>query len=138
MGRLTAGRRGWANFQPEVPDDTEVEGPGLFGVFAARGPVVPLCTWVVETERRGQRRPPSLGIQHATGTKAARRLADLGCAVPAGWRVTQDHPRRGLVVNVVPVEEPAVILGWLLDAGTALCPVDVTGWWDAVVHDDPA
>jgi hypothetical protein len=92
----------------------------------------------VEAERKGRRRPASLGIQHATGTKAARRLADHGCPVPQGWRVTQDHPRRGLVVDVIPEEEPAVILGWLLDAGWVLCPPDTTGWWNAVVHDEQA
>ncbi|HET6811279.1 MAG TPA: hypothetical protein VFH50_09740 [Acidimicrobiales bacterium] len=138
MARLTAGRRGWANFEPEVPDDAEVPAPGLFGFFAARGPAVPLCTWVVETEKKGRRRPPSLGIQHATGTKAARRLADHGCPVPSGWRVTQDHPRRGLVVEVIPEEEPGVILAWLLDAGWVLCPAETTGWWNVVVHDDRA
>jgi hypothetical protein len=138
MARLTAGGQGWANFQPEVPDDAEAPAAGLFGFFAARGPAVPLCTWVVEAERKGRRRPASLGIQHATGTKAARRLADHGCPVPQGWRVTQDHPRRGLVVDVIPEEEPAVILGWLLDAGWVLCPPDTTGWWNAVVHDEQA
>lgn len=138
MTRMTAERRGWANFQPEVPDDVDVPQSGLFGVFAARGPAVPLCTWVVESERRGQRRPPSLGIQHSTGTRAAARLSDNGRPVPAGWRVSQDHPRRGLVVDVLAAAEPAAILDWLLVAGAALCPLPLTGWWQAVLYDEAA
>lgn len=138
MTRMTEQRRGWANFQPEVPDDVDVPQPGLFGVFAARGPAVPLCTWVVETERRGRRRPASLGVQHSTGTRAAARLSDSGHPVPAGWRVSQDHPRRGLVVDVIAGAGPPAILDWLLGAGVALCPLPLTGWWQGVFYDAPA
>ena len=139
MTRMAEQHRGWVNFQAEVPDDVDVPESGMFGVFAARGPVVPLCTWVAPTLRRGQRRPPSLGIQHSTGTRAAARLSDRGCPLPPGWRVSQDHPRRGLVVDVIPEDATtADMLGWLLAAGEALCPVPLTGWWQAALYDESA
>ena len=138
MGRLRGAGRGWINLAPEVPDEEEVPMPGLFSVLSARGPAVPLCTWVGPHEKRGQPRPAQLGIQHSTGTRTAARLEGLGRGVPAGWRVTQDHPRRGLVVQVAPDASDQVVLGWLLDAGQSLCPVETTGAWIADVFDDTA
>lgn len=114
---------GWVNLRPAIdPDDDPGEpSSGLFALFSARGPAVPLCTW-----HPGER---SMGIEHGTGPKVARRL-DL----PPGWRVAQDHPRRGLVV-VVPLGVPdAEALAWLVEAGTQLCPVPTTRTWVAEVH----
>lgn len=113
--------RGWVNLQPEVADIEEADRPSTFGIFGSRGPVVPFATW-----HAGER---SAGIQHGTGPKVARRLD-----IPPGWRVVQDHPKRGLVVRVpegVPQEE---VLRWLLATGEALCPVPLLGRWVAEVH----
>ena len=138
MTRLDAAGRGWINLSPEAPDDAEGPGSGMFSFFSARGPAVPLCTWVAAHQRRGNRRPAQLGIQHPTGTRTAARLDSLGRGVPTGWRVSQDHPRRGLVIDVALDEPDAAVLAWLLDAGDALCGVDVTGAWLADVYDETA
>lgn len=112
---------GWVNLQPEVGELPDEEGPGWFGIFGARGPVVPFATWHL-----GDR---SAGIQHGTGPKVATRVD-----VPAGWRVAQDHPKRGLVVRVPAGVRDADVLAWLLATGEALCPAPLLGRWVAEVH----
>lgn len=113
---------GWVNMQPGVgEEDLPPAGGNLFGLFAARGPVVPLCTW-----HPGER---AAGVQHATGPKLASRIE-----VPLRWRVIQDHPRRGLVVRV-PVDVADIeVLRWLVEVGTRLCPIPTTGRWLAELH----
>lgn len=138
MRAMTASRRGWINFEPQVQDDVEVPGVGLFSFMSARGPAVPFCTWVAEREVRGRRRAPSLGVQHGTGTRAVARLAERGLALPSRWIVSQDHPRRGLVVEVVPVESEEAMLDWLLRAGQLLSWSPPTGTWEADVYLDGA
>lgn len=112
---------GWINLQPEVADIEEEDRPGYFGVFGSRGPVVPFATW-----HAGDR---SAGIQHGTGPKVARRVE-----VPAGWRVVQDHPKRGLVVRVPAGVGTEEVLRWLLVVGEQLCPAPLLGRWVAEVH----
>src|ERR1700684_88313 len=91
---------------------------------------VPVCTWAPgKLGRKGIERD-SVGIQHNTGTKAVARLADLGVPPPPGWRWTQDHPRRGLVVRVPADVHHAEQLAWLLDAGAAPSTVPLTGEWE--------
>ena len=133
MTELAAAREGWINLRPRVAGGDRQPPPGLFGVFSASGPHVPLCTWV--PAGTGRRRAPrqSLGIQHATGTKAAARLVALGLPLPAGWVVTQDHPRRGLVVEAPADTSPEAALAWLLSAADALCPARLTDQWTATV-----
>jgi hypothetical protein len=136
MERLEAAHRGWINLRPQVRDEDEVEEPrpSLFGPVS--GPAVPLCTWTPgEERRRGGVGPSSIGVQHAAGPKAARRLAELGAPVPDGWQVVQDHPRRGLVVRPPVGEPPAEVLAWLLWAGQWLCATATTGWWKAAVYE---
>jgi hypothetical protein len=125
-------RGGWINFHPLIDDDTEVpEGSSLFGIFSASGPAVPICTWMPGKWRGDQRDPASIGVQHAAGPRAVARLGSCGVEVPTGWRVRQDHPRRGLVIVVPADQDDDIILSWLLRAGAALCPVPLTGTWRA-------
>src|SRR4051794_18882796 len=96
MDGLAQTGRGWINLSPALEDDEELPArSATFGIFSGRGPDVPLCTWVPGT-------PAQLGVQHGAGTKAAPLLADMGHQVPEGWRKTQDHPRRGLVIILPP------------------------------------
>ena len=142
MAELTGSGQGWINFEPEVPEDAEVPGPGLFSFMSARGPVVPLATWMpTRLTRRGRTVPATLGLQHPAGVRAAARLAESGLERPSGWRVTQDHPKRGLVVEVAsagpgagPGPEEAEVLEWLLRAAELLSMVPPTGWWTAAVY----
>ncbi len=46
----------------------------------------------------------------------------------------QDHPRRGLVLAVPDDAPHAAIVEWLVEAGTALCPIPLSGWWRAAIH----
>lgn len=115
--------QGWVNLQPEV--DTDAEPPagatGLFGLFSGRGPAVPFCTW-----HPGER---SVGIQHGRGPKLARVID-----IPTGWRVVQDHPKRGLVLRVADDTTDADALGWLVRTATPLCDLPLLGRWVAEVH----
>lgn len=140
MAELAARGQGWINFEPEVPEDVEVPGPGLFSFMSARGPAVPLATWVpARVTRRGRAVPATLGLQHPAGVRAAARLAEHGLERPGGWRVTQDHPKRGLVVEVSAPPDAggaaeAPVLEWLLRAAELLSMVPPTGWWVAAVY----
>jgi hypothetical protein len=124
---------GWINFDAGVDEDVPVPSPSIFSaLFGARGPVVPHCSWVPEPAG-----PTSIGIQHASGPRAMPRLVDAGLALPAGWRLVQDHPRRGLVVAAPAGAAPEAmdeVLGWLLRAGRALAAVPLNGYWMATVH----
>ena len=139
MATLAAEHQGWINLRPLVHDDDEqapvrVPGPGLFGMFGAGGPPVPLCTWTPGERRRRGVEPASVGVQHAAGPKVLRRLPELGTPVPDGWAVVQDHPRRGLVVRPPADTPPEAALTWLLGVGEALCVPPVSGWWTAAVY----
>jgi len=129
MARLHETRKGWINLSPAIDEDQELPSRSSnFGLFSGRGPDVPLCTWVPGP-------PVEVGIQHGAGPKAANKLRELGAPVPDGWRVTQDHSRRGIVV-VVPEGTPdETALDWLFKAGTALAShLKLAGWWRAAIY----
>lgn len=134
MDALTESGRGWVNLEPAMAEDaTPPATPGIFSVFSGTGPAVPLCTWV--PPRADQKLPHAeIGIQHKAGPKAARTLAGLENAVPEGWPVLQDHPKRGLVVAVPPGLPSREVLTWLLRAGRALSRVPITTTWRAAIH----
>jgi len=125
---------GWVTLLPGVPE--EIAPPPrsvLARLFSGQGPPVPVCTWVAP---QSNQKPPhvELGILHAAGPKAAKRLAEAGIAIPDRWVVLADHPRRGLVVAVPPDVEPVEGAKWLVTAGTALTRVPLTGTWRAEIH----
>jgi hypothetical protein len=129
MEQLAQGKKGWINLSPAIDEDEEPPPRSSnFGLFSGRGPDVPLCTWMPGP-------PVEVGIQHGAGRKAAEVLRNLGHPVPDGWRVTQDHSRRGLVV-VVPNGTPNdEVLDWLLKAGTALAShLKLATWWRAAFY----
>jgi hypothetical protein len=134
MTRLSDTQSGWITLQPGVrPDDTPPPRSVFGALFSGSGPPVPVCTWVAPEP--GQKPPHAeLGILHQTGPKAARRLEEIGVAVPDEWVVLSDHPRRGLVIAVHPDSPPEAALDWLLRAGAALSRVPLTGAWQAAVH----
>jgi hypothetical protein len=129
MDQLIERKKGWINLSPALDEDQE-EPPrsSTFGLFSGRGPDVPLCTWVPGP-------PVEIGIQHGAGPKAANVLRNLGQPVPDGWRVTQDHSRRGIVVLLPEGTSNERALDWLLQAGTALAShLKLAGWWRAAVY----
>jgi hypothetical protein len=133
MDDLLARNRGWLTLQPGVDPEDAPPPRGLFSIFSGRGPAVPVCNWVTG-ERTGSVTHVSVGVQHASGPKAAKRLDELGAGVPSGWKVLADHPKRGLVVAVPPAAKNSDVLDWLLRAGAALTVVPLTGTWRALVY----
>jgi hypothetical protein len=121
---------GWINFEPDVAADHVPSQPGTFALFSGRGPDIPFCTF---TPGDGQG-PLSIGIQHGTGPKAKRRLAELGLHPLDGWVVRSDHPKRGLVIEVPRNQPLPELLDWLFAAGEGLSSVPMTGRWHMAVY----
>lgn len=126
---LAAARKGWVNLMPEIPTDVPVPStPNALAVFSKRGPAVPLGTWTAPTEaRNGTTAPAELGVQHGAAARAADTLTGTAGAVPSGWLVVSDHPRRGIVVRAADVASTLDQARWLLDALDALCLPPTTG-----------
>jgi len=136
MAGLRAAHDGWINLHPQVrPEDEPPPRSGLSTLLLA-GPVhdIPVCTWVAGKIVREIAQPDQIGVQHAAGVRVMSRLASAGAALPEGWRLVQDHPRRGVVVNPAPGTDEAEVLSWLLEAGEILSAVRLTGEWRAEVH----
>jgi hypothetical protein len=136
MNEITAAHDGWVNLHPQVrPEDEPPPRTGLTTLLLA-GPVhdIPVCTWVAGKLSNHGVQPDSVGVQHAAGTRVLARLATAGLTLPSGWRVVQDHPRRGLVVAPAPGTDDGAVLDWLLEAGTILSAVRLSGQWQAEVH----
>ena len=136
MDELRAAHDGWVNLHPQVrPEDEPPPRTGLTTLLLA-GPVhdVPVCTWVAGKVVRDVAQRDSIGIQHAAGARVLGRLATAGLALPEGWALVQDHVRRGLVVAPAAGADSSAVLSWLLEAGTILSVVRLTGEWQAEVH----
>lgn len=136
MGAMAEAHRGWVNFEPAVRlEDAPPPDTGFFSLFSGRGPAVPLATWTPASEpRRGRSEPALIGLQHPAGARARPLLERLGHAVPAGWPVTQDYAKKGLVVAVPPTAAHGEVVRWLLGAATALSSIPLTGEWRAAVY----
>jgi hypothetical protein len=137
MAELAEAGRGWINFQPAVDvDDLPPPRSPLGGLLSGRGPDVPLATWTPGRPPRGRSRPepPSVGLQHAAGPRAASALAERGHPVPEGWVVLNDHSRHGLVLAVPSAVPHAQVVAWLRRAAGALTDIPLTGRWRAAVY----
>jgi len=134
MGVLSAAHDGWINLLPGVPDEVEPPSRGVFSaIFGSAQEPVSMCTWMPPRAGQG---PESarIGILHPRGRYAANQLSELGAPVPAGWRVGQDHARRGLILHPAPAASREELLDWMLRAGAALAVVPLTGMWQARVY----
>lgn len=135
LDSLVAAGRGWVNVLPEIPSEVEVPAtPGVLAIFSKRGPAVPLGTWTAPVADGRRPEPAQVGIQHGAGAPAVPVLAATPDRLPEGWRVLQDHPRRGLVVLPPPDVSAAEVLGWLLGALDRLCRVPHTGRFQVFVY----
>ncbi len=135
MARVRGAGRGWINIRPAVAEEDLPKPPGPFAFLGGSTHHVPTVTWIPgRPGGDGATRSVEVGLLHASGPRLARHLADIGLPVPAGWKVTQDHPRRGLVLRVPAEAEDREVVGWLLQAATAACTVPTTGRWEATVH----
>jgi hypothetical protein len=135
--RLAARGEGWVNIAADLGDGHPATVPG--GWFSAKGPDAPHATYVPPKARRnGRLDPAQLGIEHASGPKAARQLAAAGLSVPAGWRVRQDHSKRGLVLAVPPEVSARDLVTWLLAAAGLLSRATLPEAWVAEVWEPAA
>jgi hypothetical protein len=136
MDELSAAHDGWVNLHPQVrPEDEPPPRTGLSTLLLA-GAVhdIPVCTWVAGKRTRHGVQPDSVGVQHAAGARVLPRMASAGLVVPDGWRLVQDHPRRGIVFSLPPEETHAAVLTWLLEVASVLSAIRLTGEWLAQVH----
>ncbi len=135
MADLARGRHGWINVRPVIHPDDEPPPPGLFAVFGPGPHKVPTATWMAPAPGRGGvLRPAQIGLQHARGSRVLPSLGELGLTPLAGWRVVQDHPRRGLVASLPDGIPGDVVLAWLVAVSGPLCAVPTTGRWQAEVY----
>ena len=135
MGELASRGGGWINIEPVIDEEHQPDAPGPFAFLGGSTHLVPVITWMPGKHQSGRpSRPTTVGLQHASGPRVAWRLRDLGQPVPEGWKVTQDHPRRGLVAEVPADADNRAVIDWLLRAATTVCQVEMTGRWTAAVH----
>ncbi len=135
MDELSEAHDGWINLHPGVRPEDEPAPQGGLSTMLLAGAVhdVPVCTWVAGAVTRQGLQPDSVGVQRAAGTRVRSRITAAGVPVPEGWRLAQDHPRRGLVVNPPAGEAHEVVLAWILEVGAVLSAVRLTGEWRAEV-----
>lgn len=135
MASVAATGTGWINIRPVIEEDDEPPAPGPFAFLGGSTHKVPTITWLPgKRAADGTVKPTTVGLQHAAGPRVAWKLRDLGLPLPDGWRITQDHPKRGLVALVPAVSDDAAVLDWLLLAAAAVCAVPTTGRWTASIH----
>jgi len=135
MERLAAAHAGWVNLLPQVrPEDEPPPRQGLTTLLAGAVHDIPVCTWVPGKRTRSGVKPDTIGVQHAVGTRVKARLVAAGLGARPGWRLLQDHPRRGLLVALPPGTALDEVVVWLLEAGAVLSAVRLSGEWRAEVH----
>jgi hypothetical protein len=128
---------GWINLLPGVPEDSAKAAEpsaGLFAMFGNRASPVTMATLIPPKADRRDTEGVSVGLMHPTGGKAVARLALAGIDLPDGWVVRQDHVRRGLVLRTAAQSSESEIVTWSVRAGDALCLVETTGRWQAIVY----
>ena len=128
---------GWVNITPVVKDEDLMRIPdrsGLVGWFSARGPAVPVATWMPPATS-GRPRPAQVGLAHGTGPNALPRLAEDGVVLPATWVKRQDHAKHGVVADLPADVDLEEVIDWLLAAASLLTPLTpADDSWHAVVH----
>lgn len=126
---------GWLTIDPAIDERFPPPTPSMFGrLVTGRGPAVPRANWVPADMTRRRPEPVSVGILHATGSKAVERLAEKDIVVPDRWRIVADHAKRGLVAWVPIDLDDLDTLRWLCTASRALTRIPLTGVWRAAVH----
>lgn len=134
MTRIAAAAEGWVNLLPILAgEDAEADGDRptalrFMTLFSGGGPGLTMGTWVPAAPGQRGRERASLGLSHRAGRRAVAELAARSVAVPEGWVVEQDHPRRGLVLRPSPEASPDAVLSFALRALAALAPAGVRSW----------
>lgn len=127
--RVAAGS-GWINAHPSH-DEVDQRALGRPGFFAARGPTIPLGTFVAGSGSAAHQ----LGLEHAGGRKALQALQEAGVVIPPGTRLVQDHPRRGLIFALATDTDPAAVAALLVEAAVQLTPIPLPQRWFAEIYE---
>jgi hypothetical protein len=136
MEALTEAASGWINVRPVIEAEHQPPPPGPLSIFGGSVHKVPTVTWMPgKVERSGSTGATRVGLQHAGGPRVVAMLRDRGLPLPEGWRVVQDHPRRGLVAKLPAGADDAHVLDWLIRAAATLCTVPATGRWRAEIYE---
>ena len=93
---------GWAHLRPVGADEAAMLVHQSFKVkLAEQAPQLPQATLVVsKTTKRGKRKPIEIAVSHMRGQPSASELK-----LPETWRVREDDPGRGLLIEV-PADRP--------------------------------
>jgi len=134
MSGLAATHKGWVNISPVLPDGVDPPRQGILAYLGARGPEALLATWVPGAAKGDGFEPTKVGLQHSAGKRVVNRLAEGGLPIPDGWRVTQDHPARGVVATVGDGADLDEVAAWLIGAAERVATSPLTGRWRATFY----
>lgn len=134
MRTLAVDRSGWVNVRPLLEREELPRRRGLDAVLNAGLPLMAIGTWIPGVATRRGNEPDTIGVQHPAARRVAGRLVEAGLRPPADWRGVQDHPRRGLIIELPEGTDPARVLDWLLPVLVELGEVPHPGSWRATVH----
>ena len=126
---LDAGN-GWAHLRPVGADEAAMLVHQSFKVkLAEQPPQLPQATLVVpKTRKRGKRKPIEIAVSHMKGQPCAHEL-DL----PERWRIREDDPGRGLLIEVPADTEPRELVTNIAKATAALSTLEIIPEWKATV-----
>ena len=116
--------RQWMNIEPDVDPKDVPTGSVLFRVFSARGPVIPVGTWIPRHAHKGVEQAASFGLRHGTGKDGVQRLARAKAPMPGRWVIGQDHPKQGIIAYIHPDDTNADVLSYMCAAVDGLAPFD--------------
>jgi hypothetical protein len=125
---------GWLTLRPAFDAESAPPPRRGMGFFTARGPYIPVATWVPGERTRQGVAYTALGLQHGVGGPIVRWMAERGHPLIEGGEVIEDHPGRGLVVAVPPASDHRLALEWLIDAADLVCAIQLTGEWQVNAH----
>ena len=132
MERLADGS-GWITLVPGVLSENVPPPKSSFFSLLSSGSnfAVPEGSWLPPAK---ESRPVQVGVRHDHGVKALDHLVERGHPLPAGWRKTMDHPKRGLVVEVPTSAAHDEVIDWLLSTAILLTTVPLLENWLAKIH----
>ena len=98
--RYTSDSIFWFNIEPDVDERSIHTGSIFWKAFSSRGPRIPQFTWTSATDRKGNYQPSEIGLTHPTGIAVLERIKSFQINIPDEWRLIQDHPKRGIVIQL--------------------------------------
>ncbi|HJM28134.1 MAG: hypothetical protein QF596_08950 [Acidimicrobiales bacterium] len=114
----------WVNIEPDVDRESVHTGSIFWRAFSSRGPVIPKFTWVSATTSKSSYQHAQVGLTHPTGNAVLERLKDFHVEIPQGWILEQDHPKRGLVLQLPNQYDAQAVIDFALSSIPVLSPFE--------------